>query len=59
MKKAFEAIWEQGKVIPSESFHIRDHSHLLVIVLDEKEEGEVRTSDWRNLRGKYSGKFRG
>jgi len=29
----------------------------VVIVLDEKEEDEVQTSDWRNLRGRYSGKL--
>jgi len=57
MKRAFEAVWEQGKVIPAESFDIKDHSRLLVIVLDEKEEDDVQTSDWRNLRGRYSGKL--
>jgi len=56
MKRTFEAVWEHGKVIPAELFHIKDHSRLLVIVLDEKED-EVQTSDWRNLRGKYSGKL--
>ncbi len=56
MKRTFEAVWEQGKVIPAESFHIKDHSRLLVIVLDEKED-EDQTSAWRNLRGRYSGKL--
>jgi len=36
MKKAFEAIWEQGKIIPTESINIYNHTRLLVVILDEQ-----------------------
>jgi hypothetical protein len=36
MKRTFEAIWEQGKIIPTESININDHTHLLVVILDEQ-----------------------
>ena len=36
MRQAFEAIWEHGHIIPTESIHIHEHTRLLVVVLDEK-----------------------
>jgi hypothetical protein len=36
MKRAFEAIWEQGKIIPKEPININDHTHLLVVILDDQ-----------------------
>lgn len=37
MKRTFEAIWEQGKIIPTESININDHTRLLVVILDEQQ----------------------
>lgn len=37
MKKAFEAIWEQGKIHPIESITINDHTRLLVVILEEQQ----------------------
>ncbi len=56
MRKAFEAIWEQGKMIPIESITINDRTRLLVVILDESDE-QVQTSDWRTLKGAYKGKL--
>ena len=47
MKRAFEAIWEQGKVIPTEPININDHTRLLVVILEEHGEQMSTISDWR------------
>ena len=63
MKRAFEAVWEQGQVIPVESIRINDHTRLLVVILDEQidsikqDEQTFPSSDWRSLQGKYKGKL--
>jgi hypothetical protein len=36
MKKAFEAIWEHGQIVPIESIKINDHTQLSVVILDEQ-----------------------
>ena len=36
MKKTFEAIWEHGQIVPTESIQINDHTRLLVMILDEQ-----------------------
>jgi predicted DNA-binding antitoxin AbrB/MazE fold protein len=36
MKRAFEAIWEHGQIVPIESVNINEHTRLLVVILDEK-----------------------
>jgi hypothetical protein len=56
MKQAFEAVWEQGKILPLEAVSINDHTRLLVVVIDEPGE-QVPTSGWRTLKGKYKGKL--
>lgn len=38
MKKAFEAIWEHGAVLPIEPIQINDHTRLLVVILDEQQQ---------------------
>ena len=57
MKKAFEAIWEQGKVIPTESISINEHTRLLVVILDEQVAQASITPGWKALKGKYKGKL--
>ena len=57
MKKAFEAIWEQGKLIPTESININEHTRLLVVVLEEPCEQSSTNPAWKALKGKYKGKL--
>ncbi len=56
MRRAFEVIWKQGKVIPTEVININEHTRLLVVILDEQIE-EDKASGGRSLKGKYKGKF--
>ena len=35
MRKVFEAIWEKGNIIPTETIQINEHTRLLVVVIDE------------------------
>ena len=57
MKRAFEAIWEQGKVVPTESIRINEHTRLLVVILEEPGEQISTTPGWKALKGKYKGKL--
>lgn len=36
MKRAFEAVWEQGTIQPIESITINNHTRLLVVILEEQ-----------------------
>ncbi len=58
MKRAFEAIWEQGKIIPTETIKINDHTRVLIVILDDRQIEQVpTTSGWKSLKGKYKGKL--
>lgn len=35
MRTAFEATWEQGTIIPTETIMLKEHARLLVVILDE------------------------
>jgi hypothetical protein len=52
----FEAVWQQGKIIPRESVDIKEYARLLVIVADEKDR-DSKKAGWRELKGKYKGKL--
>ena len=56
MKTAFEAVWEQGQIIPKELIHLNEHARLLVVILDELQEASP-IQDWQRLKGKYQGKL--
>ncbi|MBF0121353.1 MAG: hypothetical protein HQK79_21165 [Desulfobacterales bacterium] len=54
MAQMFEAIWNEGKIIPKSIINIKDNAHLVVIVLDDN----IKiNSNWQSLRGKYRGKL--
>lgn len=57
MKKAFEAVWEHGQIIPAESIHIHDHTRILIVILDEQQSESVPVPSWRKSKGKYRGKL--
>jgi len=56
MQKAFEAVWNQGQIIPREPVSIKDQTCLLIVVLKEQYE-DAQSFDWRSLKGKYRGKL--
>jgi hypothetical protein len=56
MQKMFEAVWNQGKIIPQETVSIRDQTRLLIVVPDEQSE-KIKTSGWQHLKGKYRGRL--
>ena len=56
MKKTFEAIWEQGQIVPIESIRMNEHTRLLVMILDEQVE-QVPTPGWKRLKGQYKYKL--
>jgi predicted DNA-binding antitoxin AbrB/MazE fold protein len=56
MKKAFEAIWEQGKLIPREAINLNEQTRVLVVILDDPHEDRPR-KNWQDLKGKYRGRL--
>jgi hypothetical protein len=41
MKKTFEAIWEHGQIVPTESVKMNEHTRLLVVILEEPKSESV------------------
>lgn len=56
MHVAFEAVWEQGQIIPAETVHLKNHARLLVVVLNELVDRQP-AADWQSLKGAYHGKL--
>ena len=57
MHVAFEAVWQQGQIIPVEPVHLQNHMRLLVVVLDKSVEQSSEAVDWQTLKGTYKGKL--
>ena len=57
MHAAFEAVWEQGQIIPVETIYLQNHTRLLVVALDEQPVEHLSTAGWQTLKGAYQGKL--
>lgn len=57
MHAAFEAVWEQGQIIPVETIHLQNHTRLLVVALDEQPVEQSPVMGWQTLKGSYQGKL--
>jgi nitrate reductase NapAB chaperone NapD len=52
MYRTFEAIYQQGQIVPIEEIEAEEQSKLLVIVLDSQDKNSTANT-WKSLKGKY------